>query len=79
MNFRVSPNSVNGGVDKASDVIDWLENNIGKMHTKNRISAGFSYSGDGWEARWHAWGSGWFMDIEIQDPKLAAFYILRWK
>lgn len=79
MNIRVSPNPVNGGVNKASEVLSWLENNISKMHTRKSMNAGFSYSGNGWEARWHAFGSGWFMDIEIYDPKLASFFILRWK
>jgi len=76
-------NTVRVGASKAKnvqEVLDWLHENIGEFHRRHlSTSWTTSYYGEGWEARWRQFGSGWFMDVTFDDPKHATFFNLRWK
>lgn len=61
------------------EVLDWLHTNVGEFHRRHLNTATTRYYGEGWEAAWRQYGSGWFMDVEFDDPKHASFFSLRWK
>lgn len=60
-------------------VIDWLESNVSKRTVHEMILKGVMHAGDGWCLIWRPFGSGWFMDVSFDDPKLAVLFSLRWK
>jgi hypothetical protein len=69
-----------GSVDQAL-VVDWLESNVGKR-TRRELTPllkGTMHTGIGWCLIWRPFGSGWFMDVTFDDPKLAVLFSLRWK
>jgi glycine cleavage system H lipoate-binding protein len=69
-----------GTVKNVSEVLDWLDTNIGKSNRRNTTGiVGTEYIGQGWSAIWKPYGAGWFMDVKFNDPKHAAFFTLRWK
>ena len=66
-------------VKNRQEVLDWLSDNIGSFLHKESTPRGYDFTGTGWVASWKQYGSGWFMDVTFNDPKHAAFFILRWK
>ena len=70
-------------VKNVSEVLDWLHYNVGEFKGRELITTGpgigTEYTGDNWAAKWRGYGAGWFMYIVFNDPKHAAFFILRWK
>ena len=60
-------------------ILEWLHDNVGEFHRRHLNTATTQYYGEGWEARWRQYGGGWFMDVDFDDPKHAAFFTLRWK
>ena len=63
----------------AYDVVDWLDANVGHFQDRKDHPKGLDYIGTCWTARWRQYGSGWFMDVEIDDPKLMTLFVLRWR
>lgn len=64
------------------EVLTWLCENIGKSDLQRKFDpqrTGTHYYGENWQASWHPYGSGWFMDVTFDDPKHATFFTLRWK
>ena len=68
-----------GTVKNVSEVLDWLHTNVGEFKGRELTSTGTEYTGDNWTGKWRGYGAGWFMYITFNDPKHAAFFILRWK
>jgi hypothetical protein len=68
-----------GIVKNVSEVLDWLHINVGEFKGRELTGTGTEYTGDNWTAKWRGYGAGWFMYVTFNDPKHAAFFILRWK
>lgn len=74
-----------GAIDK-QEVINWLENNVGPTTNHELILKGVMHTGPGWclvwrppHTVWRPFGSGWFMEVTFDDPKVATMFSLRWK
>lgn len=61
------------------DVLVWLENNVGSLNDRVMTTSGINYIGTGWHGKWVKFGSGWFIDVTFDDPKIALLFSLRWK
>ena len=61
------------------EVLDWLQSNVGELYDRALISGGVVYEGVGWTAKWRSLGAGWFVDVSIDDQKLAVLFSLRWE
>lgn len=61
------------------EILDWLNNNVGKFIRREITGAGTLYTGENWQAKWRQFGGGWFMYVTFDDPKHASFFALRWK
>lgn len=68
-----------GSIEKQL-IVDWLESNVGHIITGSEaITKGIMHTGVGWCLIWRPFGSGWFMDVTFDDPKVATMFSLRWK